>query len=79
MVADAEQEAARKEWLQYHMQVCEWEAAAELVVTREEKDDLEYLMQRQQRLGDESEAAPVRGAVPGAARLEQQDEEDGML
>ena len=79
-VADAEQEAARKEWLQYHMQVGEWDAAAELVVTREEKDDLEYLMQRQERLGDESEAPPVRGAARGgAARLEQQDEEDGML
>jgi len=46
---DAEQEAARKEWLSYHMQMGEWEEAAELAVTREEKEDLEYLMQRQQR------------------------------
>ena len=30
-------------------QMCEWDEAAELAVTREEKEDLQYLMQRQQR------------------------------
>ena len=38
-----EQEAARKEWLQYHLKVGEWEEAAALVVTKEEQEDLDYL------------------------------------
>ena len=45
----AEEEAARKEWLQYYMQTAEWEQAAELVVTAEEREDLEYLMSRAKR------------------------------
>jgi len=48
-VADTEQEAARKEWLQYHMQMGEWDEAAELVVSADEQEDLNYLMQREQR------------------------------
>jgi len=52
-VADDEQEAARKEWLQYHMQMGEWDEAAELVVSADEREDLEYLMQREQRAGNE--------------------------
>ena len=48
---DTEQEAARKEWLQYHMQVGEWAEAQELVVTKEERDDLNYLRQRALREG----------------------------
>lgn len=51
---DDEQEAARKEWLQYHMEMGEWEQAAELVVTQEEQEDLEYLIQRQRRMGGSS-------------------------
>jgi hypothetical protein len=46
---DEEQEAARKEWLQYHMRVGEWDKAMELVVSAEEREDLEYLMQREGR------------------------------
>lgn len=66
--ADAEQEKARKEWLQYHMQVGEWAEAAELVVTREERDDLEYLMQREKRAPPPSEQQQHRGHyhAPGA-------------
>ena len=45
----AEQEAARKEWLQYHMQVGEWDKAEELVVTPEEREDLQYLKEKQRR------------------------------
>jgi hypothetical protein len=56
---DEEQEAARKEWLQYHMEMGEWDQAAELVVTREEKEDLDYLMQRAKRVGS-------TGAVGGS-------------
>lgn len=47
--ADDEQEAARKEWLAYHLQCGEWEAAAELVVTKEEREDLDYLQEREER------------------------------
>ena len=46
---DAEQEAARREWLQYHLQIGEWDEAARLVVTAEEREDLEYLRGRAQR------------------------------
>ena len=42
-----EQEAARKEWLQYHLQLGEWDKAAELVVTAEEKEDLQYLREKE--------------------------------
>ena len=45
----SETEAARKEWLQYHMQREEWDLAAELVATAEEQEDLEYLMGRAER------------------------------
>lgn len=45
----AEAEAARKEWLQYHMQMGEWDQAAELVLTAEEREDLEYLIGRAER------------------------------
>jgi hypothetical protein len=47
-VRDAdEQEAARKEWLQYHLQLGEWDKAAELVVTAEEEEDLQYLREKE--------------------------------
>ena len=69
-LADAEQEAARKEWLQYHLQVGEWAEAAELVVTQEERDDLEYLMSRENREGP----GGGRGAAP-----RRQDEDDGEI
>lgn len=45
-----EQEAARKEWLEYYLNIGNWQEAAELVVTREEMDDLEYLRSREERL-----------------------------
>lgn len=45
----AETESARKEWLQYHLQMNEWEQAAELVRTTEEGEDLEYLKGRAKR------------------------------
>ena len=41
-----EEEAARREWLQYHLACGEWDKAAELVATDEEQQDLEYLMGR---------------------------------
>jgi tetratricopeptide (TPR) repeat protein len=49
--SDAEEEAARKEWLQYYMQTGEWEQAAELVISVEEQEDLEYLREREARQG----------------------------
>ena len=62
--ADDEQELARKEWLQYHMETGEWDKAAELVVTKEEREDLDYLVQRQRRMG--SDAAPGRPTATSA-------------
>lgn len=44
--AAAEEEAARKEWLEYYLKTGEWDQAAELVVTAEEREDLEYLRSR---------------------------------
>ena len=44
-----EREAARKEWLQYHFALGEWDKAAELVATQDEQDDLDYLMQKNVR------------------------------
>lgn len=44
-----EQEASRKEWLQYYMQTSEWQKASELVVTDAEREDLEYLREREER------------------------------
>ena len=41
----SEQEAARKEWLQYHLQVGEWNEAQELVVTARNRD-LDYCRER---------------------------------
>ena len=72
--ADAEQEAARKEWLNYHMQVGEWAEAAELVVTREEKEDLEYLQSRAAR---EGRVGGVRDT--SVSHQQQPAEDDGML
>lgn len=37
------QEKARKEWLQYYLEVGDWAKASELVVTKAERDDLDYL------------------------------------
>ena len=45
----AEQEAARREWLQYYLETSDWAHASELVVTPEEKEDLEYLQERARR------------------------------
>jgi len=42
-------EAARKEWLQYYLATKDWEQASELILTDEEREDLEYLMGREQR------------------------------
>jgi tetratricopeptide (TPR) repeat protein len=47
----AEQEAARVEWLQYYLKTGDWAQAEELVVTAEEKEDLEYLRTRERREG----------------------------
>lgn len=55
---DAEQEASRKEWLQYYMQTSEWQKASELVVTDAEREDLEYLREREERV---SRAADTSG------------------
>ena len=46
---NAEREAARKEWLQYYMTTGEWDEASQLVVTKEEAEDLEYLVGREER------------------------------
>jgi len=59
---DAAQETARKEWLQYHMQTGEWDKAEELVVTAEEREDLEYLMEKERR-----EARGGRRPTPAAS------------
>jgi hypothetical protein len=45
-----EQELARKEWLDYYLKVGDWASAEELVVTREEREDLAYLRDRQARV-----------------------------
>jgi len=63
---DAAQEAARKEWLQYHMQVGEWDKAEELVVTAEEREDLEYLMEKQRRERATGSAAISNGPTSRA-------------
>ena len=44
-----EEEAARKEWLQYYVQTGQWVKAEELVVTDEEREDLEYLVAKERR------------------------------
>ena len=85
-VAGEEEEAARKEWLQYHMEMAEWDKAAELVVTREEQEDLDYLIQRARRMPP-SAPKPAAGRTsgqrqPGGAASSgrpRDDEEDGML
>lgn len=46
---DEENEAARVEWLQYYLKTGEWARAAELVVTSDEREDLAYLQERDQR------------------------------
>jgi hypothetical protein len=46
---EEEEEAARKEWLQYYLQTGEWAKAEELVVTAEEREDLEYLVAKERR------------------------------
>lgn len=48
-LAEEEEEAARKEWLQYYLQTGEWAKAEELVVTAEEREDLEYLVAKERR------------------------------
>ena len=54
---DASQEQARLEWLQYYLQTGAWSKAGELVVTPDEREDLEYLIDRERRLGPESASA----------------------
>ena len=51
---DEMQERARKEWLQYHLQTSNWEAAEELVVTADEREDLAYLIERERRVAYEA-------------------------
>lgn len=58
---DASQEQARKEWLQYHLQQGNWQAAEELVVTAEERDDLAYLVERENRVG---RSQPTKPSAP---------------
>ncbi|KOO26153.1 hypothetical protein Ctob_005670 [Chrysochromulina tobinii] len=62
---EASQEAARKEWLQYHLQVGEWDKAEELIVTAQEREDLEYLMEKERRERRELQgrAEPARAAT----------------
>ena len=52
-----DQERARKEWLQYHLQTANWAAAEELVVSVDEREDLAYLTERERRLGLDSRGA----------------------
>jgi hypothetical protein len=59
---DDSQEAARKEWLQYHLQVGEWDKAEELVVTAEEREDLDYLRERERREQRPGGLSPPRAA-----------------
>ena len=40
---EALQENARRQWLQYYMQTGQWSKASELVVSADERDDLDYL------------------------------------
>ncbi len=49
--SDAEQEAARVQWLQYYLKAGEWEKAEELVVSAGEREDLEFLREKQTRQG----------------------------
>lgn len=58
-VDDTTQERARKEWLQYYMQIADWRQAAELVVTAEEREDLDYLVEREKRLGSDRGHGPA--------------------
>ena len=48
---DDAQERARREWLQYYLEVGDFKKASELVVSRAERDDLAYLMERASRQG----------------------------
>ena len=57
---DAQQEDARKEWLEYYLKVGEWEKAEALVVSAEEREDLNYLRGRAER---EARYAPVNVGV----------------
>jgi len=59
---DATQERARKEWLQYHLQTSNWAAAEELIVTQDEREDLDYLIERERRFG--YEGGEGGGAAP---------------
>lgn len=92
---DEAQEAARKEWLQYHLQTGEWDKAEELIVTDEEREDLRYLMERERRErmqraqhipstatahgGHSQRAASGQGGSVRGARRGEEEEEDQML
>lgn len=54
------QEQARKEWLQYYLEISNWQKASELVLTKAEQDDLDYLMKQQ---GAASAASPYLQTV----------------
>lgn len=58
---DDAQEESRRQWLQYYLQTAEWDKADELVVTREEREDLEYLRDREERVAKEGSLIDVGG------------------
>ena len=58
---DDAQEESRRQWLQYYLQTAEWDKADELVVTREEREDLEYLRDREARVAKEGTLIDVGG------------------
>jgi len=43
--SEEREEEARQQWLKYHLQACNWKEAAKLVVTSEERAELESLQQ----------------------------------
>lgn len=63
---DATQEQARREWLQYYLQTSDWDRAEELVVTADEREDLEYLRDRERRLGPAHVPEPEHEEQPPA-------------
>jgi tetratricopeptide (TPR) repeat protein len=79
---DATQEQARREWLQFYLQTSDWHRAEELVVTADEREDLEYLRDRERRLGParagevEEEA---RAPAPAAESYSSSQATEGLL
>ncbi|KAL1507352.1 hypothetical protein AB1Y20_008198 [Prymnesium parvum] len=76
---DEVQERARKEWLQYYLEVGDWEKAADLVVTKGERDDLEYLMQSGSREPNSTEPRYMKKLGAFNEHRIQEDEDSPIL